>query len=275
MSDPKKRDAQDYLAEKFEEDLRTTNFLLDEAKHKLTELEANWEVRKRKKYRFMLSHETMGILLVTGIFFIIMSLLYSRDAIRYGNRRAAIIAVGSALLYEFLCLLWSVRSIKLQKEFKQDVADKVSSGEINPFGFAYTVKKSTNIRLKYNIEKFEKLSKGELEAADKEWDSFLCTATDTFLRLPSIIFTFSKDGRIYKIYIELRYSEAYPDGNKVEEIEEKVTDEIDTLLDFDLSKGQYMFKEKVKEIVRTNFSLIFPEIKLNEVCVAIVIEFSE
>ncbi|MBR4344725.1 MAG: hypothetical protein IKP88_18820 [Lachnospiraceae bacterium] len=261
----------EYTQEEYELLLQDANNLLNDTERMIARTEAKMTVSKKKKYMFMISFQMMVFLMIIGGFILLFAVVYASDCISLRhNTKAAVIAVGFAVAVEGLFIFWILKSLKLKKEFDSDVERTLISGDYEHIISSHTQKKSKNVELKYRIELLEKLSKNELFEAEDEWDSLYNTITDSFYRFSSDYYTCIKNNKLYKYFIEIRYENGYPDSEKIKLLEEKVSKEIESIEDFDLSRQMYPFKEKIKEIVSRYYSQYVSDIKLKEVCVAVV-----
>ena len=266
------RDRQ-YTQEDIDLMLQNAENILKDTENMIARQNARLTVNRKKKYMFMISYEMMIFLTVIGGFVLIAAVVYASDCISVRhNSKAAFKAVGFAVAVLGLIVFWILKSLKLKKEFDSDVEKTMISGEYDNSLFSHAQKKAKDVELKYRIERLERLSKNELLEATKEWQSINDIITDSFYRFFPDYYACIKNNKLYRLFIEIRYEGGYPDSERIKNLEERISEEISFIEDFDLSKQMFRFKERIKEIVSKNFPMYISDLKLKEVCVAVVLE---
>ena len=261
----------EYTEEDYEIIRQDTKNILNDTERMLAKTEAQMTVYKKKKYMFMISNEMIKFLAVIGGFVLFATIIYVSDciAVRH-NTKAAVKAVCVVAAIIGLFIFWILKSNKLKKEFDSDVEKALISGDYEHVFTAPTQKKAKDVELKYRVERIEKLSQNELLEAIEEWESLNDIITDSFYRLFPAYYSCINNNKLYQLLIEIRYENGYPDSESLKLFEERVCEDISYIEDFDLSRQMFRFKERIKEIVSLNFSRYVKDIRLKEVCVAVV-----
>ena len=87
--------------------------------------------------------------------------------------------------------------------------------------------------IKYSIETFPRLSETEAAEMDEEWDLTYNIITDSFFRFFSLLFwTYTRkefSTALYNVYVEIRYENSRPNGDKLLLMEEKLDEKLNDL----------------------------------------------
>lgn len=250
------------------EDMQKT---LAEQERRIVQMTAERKLLSSKKYALMLSLQTMVIVFLVGTFAVGCLIANGFHNMKLMNDRAAYFDWGFAAFLGVVIIVWIARSLVLQKQYKEELASYVSSGQAKQDfedSMEVTVKKAEDIHVKYRIEAFERLSEEEMSAADDEWDEYLLVATDRFYRMGSMMYPHG--GELYQIYIELRY-QVQKDLNfkKLQEAETQIEDKLEGLQEHDPATQRKAFKDDVKELVRKVLAECLPYFRADEICVAV------
>ena len=256
------------LEDVIREDMQKT---LAEQERRLVQLTAERKLLSSKKYALMLSLQTMIIVFLAGAFAVGCLIANGFHNMELYNDRAAYFDWGFAAFLGVVIIVWIARSLVLQKQYKEELASYVSSGQAKQDledSIEVTVKKAEDIHVKYRIETFERLSEEEMSAADDEWEEYLLVATDRFYRMGSMMYTHG--GELFQIYIELRYQAPKNlDFKKLQKAEGQIEDKLDDLQEHDPATQGKAFKNDVKELVRRVLAEQLPYFRPDEICIAV------
>lgn len=258
------------LEEVIREDMQKT---LEAQERKLVQMTAEGKLSSSRKYVMMLSWQTMIIVALIGTFAVGCLIANGFHDLKLMNDRAAYFDWGFAAVLGVVVIVWIARSVVLQKQYKVDLEDYVSSGRAkldfdNDMAMMTEMKKAEDVTIRYPIETFEKLSKDEMTLADEEWDDFLLIATDRFFRMGSMMHT--RKGELYQIYVELRYQDP-GDVNfrEMENAEDLIEDGLEDLQEHDPVTQAREFKEDLRDLVRKVLAERFPYFRVDEICIAV------
>ena len=256
------------LEDVIREDMQKT---LAEQERRIVQMTAESKLLSSRKYALMLSLQTMTIVFLVGTFAVGCLIANGFHNMKLMNDRAAYFDWGFAAFLGIVIIVWIARSIVLQKEYKEELASYVSSGQAKrdfENSMEVTVKKAEEAHVKYRIEAFERLSEEEMSAADDEWDEYLLVATDRFYRLGSMMH--KHGGELYQIYVELRYQvQKDLDFKKLQEAETQIEDRLEGLQEHDPATQGKAFKDDVKELVRRVLAEQLPYFRPDEICIAV------
>ena len=256
------------LEDVIREDMQKT---LAEQERRIVQMTAESKLLSSRKYALMLSLQTMIIVFLVGTFAVGCLIANGFHNMKLMNDRAAYFDWGFAAFLGIVIIVWIARSIVLQKEYKEELASYVSSGQAKrdfENSMEVTVKKAEEAHVKYRIEAFERLSEEEMSAADDEWDEYLLVATDRFYRLGSMMH--KHGGELYQIYVELRYQvQKDLDFKKLQEAETQIKDKLEGLQEHDPATQGKAFKDDVKELVRRVLAEQLPYFRPDEICIAV------
>lgn len=257
------------LDEVIREDMKKT---LEDRERRIVQRNAESKMHSSKKYILMLSLETMVIVLLVGAFAVGCMIASGFRNMELMNDSAAYIDWGFAAFLGIVVLLWIGRSIILQKQFKVELSEYISSGKAKrdyEQSIETPVRKATDIYIKYRIETFERLRSEEMSLADEEWDELLYIATDRFYRMGSMMFSNGKE--LFQIYAELRYQK--PDEvnfNQLRAAEDTIEYKLQNLKEHDPSTHARAFKDDIREIIRQELAERFPYFRIDEICIAMI-----
>ena len=256
------------LEDVIREDMQKT---LAEQERRIVQMTAESKLLSSRKYALMLSLQTMIIVFLVGTFAVGCLIANGFHNMKLMNDRAAYFDWGFAAFLGIVIIVWIARSIVLQKEYKEELASYVSSGQAKrdfENSMEVTVKKAEEAHVKYRIEAFERLSEEEMSAADDEWDEYLLVATDRFYRLGSMMH--KHGGELYQIYVELRYQvQKDLDFKKLQEAETQIEDKLEGLQEHDPATQGKAFKDDVKELVCRVLAEQLPYFRPDEICIAV------
>ena len=233
---------------------------------KVTQIEAERKVRSDKKYRLMLEVHTMVIVACAGAFCVFALYQSGKRNMRLMNDLAAYMDWDFGLLLGALAAAWIIRSIKLNKQFREDVAALIATGFESMSELPNDSYKSADeVKLKYPIEVFESLSEEEMRLANDEWDDTCINPTDRFARLNAMIVPFANHS-VYSVYVELRYAEPIKDRALLSKVDDEINDALSEIM---LPPEEMpAFKEAAREIVRKKMAEAFPYHYMEEICIA-------
>ena len=245
---------------------------LEAMQQKMTQLEAERVVLASKKYCLMLSTQTMVLVACIGAFCVFALYENGKHNMRLMNDRAAYFDWIFAAILGIVAAFWIVYSIKKRREFNAEVQALIASGTV-PSALAETFvsweapKKAADVRIKYPIEIFETLTPEELEHADDEWDGLALVPTDRFVRLYTVIQPFT-DEKVYEVYVEVRYMDSIPTKSLLYDVDEQIYNAVNELK-FS-SDEMSAFKDAAREVIRKKMLENFPDLYINEICLAAI-----
>jgi hypothetical protein len=260
-----------------EEELRELQEKREKKEQELLYDEARRRLRRKLKYRFVLSNDGMLFLLVAGgaIMFTLFRIGLVEKLFR--KHEAASRSFGIVLVILVIMALWLLYSLIMRMFLKKEARALVSSGELTMEQVLFTYedhnlfkpekKKASEVTIEFPIEFFEGLPELDFDLAEEEWDRLDRTVTDQFFRMPSFIH--STDGRaVYRIFIELRYEDAYPNFRLLKKTRDEINESLKiNCVGRDLQISE--FKERAKEIVRERMAHNFPNVMLREIHIAV------
>ena len=245
---------------------------IEAMQQKMTQLEAERVVLASKKYCLMLSTQTMVLVACIGAFCVFALYENGKHNMRLMNDRAAYFDWIFAVILGIVAAFWIVYSIKKRREFNAEVQALIASGTV-PSALAETFvpweapKKAADVRIKYPIEVFETLTPEELEHADDEWDGLALVPTDRFVRLYTVIQPFT-DEKVYEVYVEVRYMDSIPTKSLLYDVDEQIYNAVNELK-FS-SDEMSAFKDAAREVIRKKMLESFPDLYINEICLAAI-----
>ncbi|MBE5862390.1 MAG: hypothetical protein E7295_06015 [Lachnospiraceae bacterium] len=260
-----------------EEELRELQEKREKMEQELLYDEARRRLRRKLKYRFVLSNDGMLFLLVVGgaIAFALFRMGIVEKLFR--KHEAASRSFGIMLGLLAFMAIWLLFSLIMRIFLKKEALALVASGELTMDQVLYTYedhnlfkpkkKKSSEIKMEFPIEDFEFLPELDFDLAEEEWDRLDRIVTDQFFRMPSFIH--SMDGRaVYRVFIELRYDDAYPNYRLLKKTWEEIQASLKkSCIGADMQMSE--FKERAKEIVRERMAQSFPYLNIREICIAV------
>ena len=256
------------LDEVIREDMKKT---MEECERSMVQMTAERKLSSSRKYALMLSKQTMVIVFLIGVFVVGCLIASGLHNMKLMNDRAAYFDWGFGAILGVVIIAWIARSIVLQKQYKEELASYISSGQAKKDfenSIEMTVKKAEDMTIHYPIETFERLSDDEMSQADEEWDEYLLIATDRFYRMGSMMHPHGND--LYQVYVELRYQKQSDlDFKKLQEAEALIEDKLANLQEHDPMVQGKDFKADVKELVRKTLAECLPYFRADEICVAI------
>ena len=258
------------LDEVIREDMQKT---MEAQERKLVQTSAERKLSSSRKYALMLSWQTMVIVFLIGAFAVGCMIASGSKNMKLMNDRAAYFDWGFAVVIGVVAIVWIARSIVLQKQYKTDLEEYISSGRAkldydNDVNEMMEMKKAEDVTVRYSIETFERLSEDEMTLADEEWDDFLFFATDRFYRMGSMMHNHA--GELYQIYLELRYQNSDEvKFHEMEKAEEQIEDGLEDLQEHDPVTQVQEFKEDLRALVRKVLAERFPYFRIDEICIAV------
>lgn len=258
------------LDEVIREDMKKT---VEAQERKLVQMTAESKLSSSRKYALMLSWQAMIIVFLTGSFVVGCLIASGFHNMKLMNDRAAYFDWGFAAILAAVVVVWIARSVVLQKQYKADLENYVSSGQAkidfdNDVNVMVEIKKAEDVTIRYPIETFERLSEDEMTLADEEWDEFLLIATDRFYRMGTMVHI--RAGELYQLYAELRYQELGDlKVNEMDSAEELIEDRLAELQEHDPVAQAREFKEDVKDLIRKVLAERFPYFRVDEICIAV------